>query len=326
MTLDSTTALRVVALSSACGLAIASAGLGSVYAYTVGIEHGIILAGLTVLMAVALEAAKPLAIASAFTCFRKLRVVQGVALALLGLVAVAYSLTAELSLVSMSRGDLVAERASQANVRAELTSLGTPRPVAELEAEIAAQKHDRLYDRTKQCSDATAPESREFCTGIERLEAEKARANRKLELEGRLKGEVVQVADPGSTALATYLAALGIMAPVTVIGQWLNLVPVLALEIGSALAAVLVQALGSAQVVQAQKPSKSAPSVRTATEQKVLNELKKRKELPASERGLAALLGSVSRSTVRRSIHSLAAAGLVAMEASRNGTILRLVA
>lgn len=47
--------------------------------------------------------------------------------------------------------------------------------------------------------------------------------------------------------------------------------------------------------------------------------------LAKSERGLAALIGA-PRSTTRRAVHALAMAGLVALEASRSGTVLKLVA
>ena len=78
-----------------------------------GIQHGPLLAGLTVLMAVALEGIKPLAVASALASFRQLALVRGLLLTLLtllALVAITYSLTAELSLVAGSRGDLAASR------------------------------------------------------------------------------------------------------------------------------------------------------------------------------------------------------------------------
>lgn len=58
----------------------------------------------------------------------------------------------------------------------------------------------------------------------------------------------------------------------------------------------------------------------------ILNQLEKRGgSASSSERGLAALIGT-SRPTVRRAIHGLVLAGIVAAEASRNGTLLRLVA
>ena len=55
MTSHTTIAIRVVAVTSATGLVIASAGFGGVFAYKVGVQHSILLAGLTVLMALALR-------------------------------------------------------------------------------------------------------------------------------------------------------------------------------------------------------------------------------------------------------------------------------
>ena len=49
-----------------------------------------------------------------------------------------------------------------------------------------------------------------------------------------------------TTSIATYLASFGVAISVATLAQWLNLVPVLALELGSALAMVLVSVLPSA--------------------------------------------------------------------------------
>lgn len=103
-----------IAAMSAAGLVFASAGFGSVYAWSAGAPYGHLMAGLTVLMACGLECAKPLAVASVLSAFRDLAIVRGTALALLAVVAVAYSLTAELSLMATARGDLVAQRAASA--------------------------------------------------------------------------------------------------------------------------------------------------------------------------------------------------------------------
>lgn len=330
MGLHTTKFLRVVAFTSACGLVVASAGFGSVFAYKVGIEHSILLAGLSILMALALEGIKPLAISAAFSSFASITTIpRGLCLALLGLVAVAYSLTSELSLVSMSRGDLAAERSSVADRQEELRQLAPSRPSAEVQAAISGLKLDRLYSRSKDCTEPQGDQSRALCQQLATLEAEKARAERRSQLEGQTKGHVVQGADPGSTALATYLLALGLVVAPEVIAQWLNLVPVLALEIGSALAAILVQAVGgSPPVVQAEKPGEPKarkPKAKTSVEAQLVDHLKQNTGAKVTERGLAALLGSVSRSTVRRSIHSLAAAGVIALEASKQGTIIRLL-
>src|SRR5262245_19734399 len=69
---------RLLAQISATGLVLASAGLGSIYAFTTGSQHGFGLAALMTLMAVALEISKPLSLASAFTAIRSWSIVRGV--------------------------------------------------------------------------------------------------------------------------------------------------------------------------------------------------------------------------------------------------------
>src|SRR5262249_58231271 len=77
-----------IAAMSAAGLVFASAGFGSVYAWSAGAPYGHLMAGLTVLMACGLECAKPLAVASALSAFRGFAVVRGGAVGLLRLRAV----------------------------------------------------------------------------------------------------------------------------------------------------------------------------------------------------------------------------------------------
>ena len=145
MRIDSTGAIRLVACCSAVGLVIASAGFGGVYAYRVGIEHSPLLAALSVTFAIALELCKPLAIQAVFISFGRWSPVRGLLMALLGLVAITYSLTAELSLMAASRGDLASSRehasdssklARERHSRAkqELATLGKSRSVGELQA------------------------------------------------------------------------------------------------------------------------------------------------------------------------------------------------
>jgi len=63
-----------------------------------------------------LEPAKPFSIAGAFDAFQSSRFGQGAAVALLGLVAVSYSLSAEISLRVSMLSDRVAERAATSNI------------------------------------------------------------------------------------------------------------------------------------------------------------------------------------------------------------------
>jgi hypothetical protein len=244
---------------------IASAGFGAVYAWTSGSTHGWLLGSLTVLFAVALECIKPLAVASAFQAFRSFAIGRGAALGLLALVAVAYSLTSELSLMAGSRGDLAAKRGAvvtQAeaareryeSARSELATLAPSRPKAEVAAEVTRLLAEN--PKAGDCSVVDGPVTKVVCPRVAVLKGEVARAERRAELQDIVQqtttdlatGATVKAADPGSHALATYLAALGINVKSSVLAEWLVLVPVFALELGSALAALLVQSVSNVGV------------------------------------------------------------------------------
>jgi hypothetical protein len=87
------------------------------------------------------------------------------------------------------------------------------------------------------------------CPRVNALRAELGNAERREKLEGDLAAlqstgpvtPAVREADPGSAALATYLASLGFDVPANGLTDWLVLIPVLALEVGAALSGVLVQ-------------------------------------------------------------------------------------
>ena len=353
----------IIGKLSAASLVAASAGLGAVYAWTVGGEHGVILGALFVLFAVGLELAKPLAVTAAFASFRSWAVVRGAALALLAIVAIAYSLSAELSLMATARGDRVAERAATSNIaikardryqraELELDRLAVARPSAELQSLIDGVLSDPRADG---CHTIDGPFTRDQCPKLVEWKSEQARAQRRAELETTMRqaerdiasGPTTLAGDPGASALGTYLAALGVVVSTDVLSRWLALVPVLALEVGSALAGVLVQALSPRRslvaeisrpgdvndgsevrpVVHLVQADETGPSdERERVKAALVDHLKtKGGSVAQSERGLAALIGA-SRPTVRRAINGLAIAGIIAAEASRTGTALRLVA
>ncbi len=221
------------------------------------------------------------------------------------------------------------------------------------------------------CAAINGRVTREVCPRVAALKIEKARADRRAELEAVLAAPLpttaatsnvhqqspdksVRDADPGASALATYLAALGFALPAKALTDWLALVPVIALELGSALAGVLVQAVSwpnRAGASQIRRPEEVYEPIRAEAAEPVghvghfkqiaapddvgqeaervknaiLGQLKERGEVAASQRGLAALIGT-SRPTVRRAINTLMLAGIVMAEATRNGTVLRLAA
>jgi hypothetical protein len=161
-------------------LVISSAGFGCAYAWTQAAHHGPLLAGLAVAMALGLECAKPLAVESVFTCLRRLAIGRALAMLALAIVAIGYSLTAELSLMATTRADATAGREKLADERqkaadrykraaAELSTVAPHRPAAELQALLAG----------KDCSRPAGAQVRALC-------AELGRAERRTEIEAML--------------------------------------------------------------------------------------------------------------------------------------------
>ena len=330
MTTHSTNIARVVASVACTGLVIASAGFGAAYAYSIGIQHGYLLAGLTVTFAVALELIKPLAISGALQALGSWRTwPRAVALSILSLVAVVYSLTAELALTASSRSDLVAKRGLEGTTATtdktkydaavdELRMIHPSRTVPEVEADIV-----RTRDIKR----------------IAKLKDEKARTERREKLQAvvtNYRPGMAKVADPGSASIQTYLSAIGVSVELDTLAKWLNLVPVLALELGSALAVVLVNAMPRREppitvleplpmnhVVHPAIPL--LPRPRDDVQRLLVNHLRDHGgSLNGSERSIAKAVGT-SKPTVRRAIHALAAAGVIAPEATKAGTVLKLL-
>lgn len=350
---------RLITTTSAAALVVASAGFGAFYAWTTGNHHGPVLGTLSVLMALGLEGAKPFAIEGVFTALRSWSPIRAIALAVLGIVAVAYSLTAELSLMAATRADAAAQRtqasaamaAAQArydDARRELEALPLTRPVAALAAEI---ERLRTTPKLAPCEDTSAPGfgpiTRRICAEIATLTAEAATTARREQLRAALHNAEHDLAsappaakaDPGAWALATYLAAAGVPSEVGTLSEWLILVPVLALEVGSALAVVLtngtpVPTRDLSRTVTATAKRYDDDETTTATPQPPATGLKAALLeylkahggcIRSGQRGLAKALGT-STSELHRTIHALAAAGVIALSVAPSGTQLRLVA
>lgn len=356
----------ILAKFAAGALICASAGLGATFAWTSGAHHGPVLAALLVLFALGLEICKPLSISYAFDAFRNWRVVQGAALALLGLVAVTYSLTAELSMMTASRGDLVAERTAQADAatkasdrydRAKIEWLSLPQTQSkfELDEKIAGLL---LTPGLDSCKEINGPVTKRLCPELAALKTEAARAERREQLEATMQeaerdtatAPAAKVGDPGAAALSAYLALIGLIVDPKLLSNLLVLVGVVALEAGSALSLVMVRAVSpltvsqlipqvKTEVVQPPLPAPVVPVVhaepkpvsedtetaREEVKKRVLTHLKTSGgQVAGSQRGLSKLIGA-DKTTWRRAINSLTVAGIVAMEATRSGTALKLL-
>lgn len=258
---------RGLAIGAATLLVGASAGFGVAYAWTTAAPHGFILAAIAVAMALGLEIAKPFAVHGVFTSLRAWRIGQAIALGLVALLAVAYSLTAELTFQAMMRGDMVAGRGAEADdrrsleakaarIQASIAGLPKHRPAAVVDAAVLslAGRDPAVWGRTRGCTAITARTSAEACRPALALQGELVAAKEAARMEGELTtvreelaktgGKGIGSADPGASALAAYAVALGFMVEANGIAPWLPLIAVLALEIGAAFAGVLVASGG----------------------------------------------------------------------------------
>jgi hypothetical protein len=249
-------------------LVTASTGMGALYAWNTGSEHGPVLGVLAVTLGIGLELAKPFAVDGAFSAFRSLRTAgRGLALTVLALVAVSYSLTAELSLLAGLRSDKVAARKAGSDAagkqearegrtqerydraKADLATIAPARPAGELQATIAQRN---AVIGTEDCARWVPTKVRIACDARALEQAELARAGRRAELEAAMgqaerdlaaptgaDTPVKKEADPAAHAIVALLAALGITLSEGLVTTWLSIVPVIACEIGSMLAVVL---------------------------------------------------------------------------------------
>jgi disulfide bond formation protein DsbB len=102
--------VRAALAISAILLVLSSAGFGAYFAWSQAEHHGPALAVLAVAMALGLETAKPFAVEAVFDCLRRWAIGRALAMLALAIVAIGYSLTAELSLMAQTRGDATATR------------------------------------------------------------------------------------------------------------------------------------------------------------------------------------------------------------------------
>jgi len=99
-----------------------------------------------------------------------------------------------------ARGAYDRAAAAYKRAAAELEALGNPRPVSVIQADIRAFKIDiALWRRSKQCEDATKPDTQAYCEPILALYKERGAAARKTELEpevARLRDELANTTRP----------------------------------------------------------------------------------------------------------------------------------
>lgn len=287
-----------ILLTGALLLVGASAALGSYFGYVIGSQThallGLVFAG----AALGGEIVKPYAVSEVVSALSRFNIVRAVACLALAAVCIVYSLCADLSLAAGTRGDLAATRQAVADVardarsdrqraETELASLQPARPAAELQAEIDGLL---LTPGAKGCTKIDGRVQEAVCPKVATLKAERARAERRGELETVIANAArpvsqlpaIRDADPLAGAVATYADALGWKLDAGKLLPWLALVPVLFLELGSALAVVVVRGvnvgpatppvhtgdLGSDTVILDQPAPQPGPVVQKTTKPK----------------------------------------------------------
>lgn len=153
---------------------------------------------------------------------------QALAAAVVWTVVTAYSLTSAVGHAALNRLDTTGQRAVEAanykDLRADakraqeqLAWIPQHRPAATVDADIAAQKTQRLWAWTGGCTEAstTTAAARTFCSNLHKLEAERASALEAAKLEARIAevnaklgtahGGAVMEADPQASVLSKLL-------------------------------------------------------------------------------------------------------------------------
>lgn len=160
---------------------------------------------------------------------------------------VALSITSIAGFVDMNRavttGTLVDKQDNAANwrddlarMRAQRRQLGQFEPVAVVQQRLEQRQQDRRWQSTKQCTQATAPDSRDFCSEYKTLEAEKAKGLSAEKLEeqiAELSRKLTETA--GVAAIDRGDPRAGIVSRISgwellLVQTWLSLLQVVVIE------------------------------------------------------------------------------------------------
>lgn len=137
----------------------------------------------------------------------------------------AYSMMSTVSVSAISRAELMSDRmvhqtayednrATVADLERRLklkeealNFLPESRTPEAIQGEINAQKQSKRWAATSQCTNATTSRSRTYCQGIARLEAEKADAGKRLELQAEVDNLANQLAEARKSSTGGAIAS-----------------------------------------------------------------------------------------------------------------------
>jgi len=255
---------QMIGAGLAIGAALALCGISATLNYRFGFSLGRTESDGQVygLAAVCADGLKALAPFMVFAAWRtKARSHFAAALAVWA-VTTAFALAGAVGHLSLNRTEVTAKREvastnysdlrdEQKRLKQQIAWIPQHRAAASIEADMAGQRLNRIWTATNACADATAPASREFCAGYQRLAAELGSAKETGALQHRLDaltdklgglGGAVE-ADPQAQALSR-LSSID----VAMVQTLLMLLFVGLLEIGSGLAPYAAVALMRAAV------------------------------------------------------------------------------
>lgn len=347
---DTNPLVRGITIFGAILLIGSSAALGAYYGYTVG-SHAHHLIGL-VFAAAALggELLKPFAVARALDFLRAREWLRAGAATALVAVCVVYSVSSELSLASGGRNDLASQRDAAANsygraverreqMAAELAAIAPARTVAEIDPLITKLLSVPGTDRC--AGSPSRREAKKACADVAILKSEKARAQRRAELQNQLTSADARIddlpavasgGDPLAASLSVYASALGISASPDSILPWLALIPVLFLEMGSALALVALGGQKAAAGATADRVKEKPPAAKRTppaprkdsaplpSETALLEHLKSNGGTASGgQRAIARAVG-LSKTRLNELLRDLAETGRIVVATSASGT------
>lgn len=181
---------------------------------------------------------------------------QAAASAVVWVVVTAYSLTSALGHAALNRLDTAGQRtatsesykdhrADLARAQEQLSWIPQHRPAQAVQSDLDAQKDDKQWANTEQCSKVTGPKSRGFCQKYHALSAELASAQQTVALEARISDIKAKLAvstanhavtsegDPQAAVLAKLAALVIPSVKVEDVQTALTVFVALLLEVGS---------------------------------------------------------------------------------------------
>ncbi len=337
---------RLIALVGATLLIGTSAALGATYGYQLGSRQHAVLGVVFAAAALGGELLKPIAVAVGLRAAMAWQPLRALACLLVAAVCVIYSFAGELSIAAGARGDVAADRGAATEhiarardryeaARAELAALPQARPADELRMLISGVL---AHPKSGGCFVVDGPYTRSECPKVAAWRAELARAERRIAVVDEMDRASTDVsgapqlgaADPLAASLAAYVEAAGVNIAAERISPWLALIPVLFLEIGSALALVVVgcteHRANEATTAVAETGAEERPNRHRVALLQLLKSLAANGgSLQLSTRALASSL-SIGKGSVHRLLAEGAGKGLIRVSSTPRGSLIELAA